>query len=186
MPIVLISAQLECNIDAANEYTIKPILIPMRDFSDLRMIVIRLFSVNMPGTEVVELKGSVAGGSILMGVLRLKMAEIWLGGATKFNTGRSLCQPIYSRFVLLRAETKQVRFAAPGGLIGVERKIDPMLCHTDRLCGHPPASIHPAYSSRAAWAKCYWNWRSSCSCCAVAGALIRRTKADHGDEARQG
>jgi translation initiation factor 2 subunit 3 len=40
----------------------------MRDFtSAARLIVIRSFDVNKPGSEVEELKGGVAGGSILKG-----------------------------------------------------------------------------------------------------------------------
>ncbi|KAJ7787694.1 Eif2s3y, partial [Mycena olivaceomarginata] len=55
-----------------NEYIVKRIPIPVRDFtSDPRLIVIRSFDVNKPGAEVDDLKGGVAGGSILTGVLRL-------------------------------------------------------------------------------------------------------------------
>ena len=35
------------------------------------MIVIRSFDVNKPGEEVQDLRGGVAGGSILQGVLKL-------------------------------------------------------------------------------------------------------------------
>lgn len=44
----------------------------MRDFtSEPRLIVIRSFDVNKPGCEVDDLKGGVAGGSILRGVLKV-------------------------------------------------------------------------------------------------------------------
>lgn len=43
-----------------------PVLHFFRDFtSPPQMIVIRSFDVNKPGSEVEELKGGVAGGSIL-------------------------------------------------------------------------------------------------------------------------
>ena len=136
-PIVPISAQLKYNIDAVNEYIVKRIPIPLRDFtSDPRLIVIRSFDVNKPGAEVDELKGGVAGGSILTGVLRLGMeVEIRPETVTKDSTGRNRCQPIYSRIVSLHAETNQLQFAVPGGLIGVGTKIDPTLCRADRLVG---------------------------------------------------
>jgi hypothetical protein len=136
-PIVPISAQLKYNIDAVNEYIVKRIPIPLRDFtSDPRLIVIRSFDVNKPGAEVDELKGGVAGGSILTGVLRLGMqVEIRPGIVTKDSTGRNRCQPIYSRIVSLHAETNHLQFAVPGGLIGVGTKIDPTLCRADRLVG---------------------------------------------------
>jgi hypothetical protein len=136
-PIVPISAQLKYNIDAVNEYIVKRIPIPVRDFtSDPRLIVIRSFDVNKPGAEVDELKGGVAGGSILTGVLRLGMeVEIRPGIVTKDSAGRNRCQPIYSRIVSLHAETNHLQFAVPGGLIGVGTKIDPTLCRADRLVG---------------------------------------------------
>lgn len=37
------------------------------------MIVIRSFDVNKPGCEVDDLRGGVAGGSILQGVLKVGM-----------------------------------------------------------------------------------------------------------------
>ena len=69
-----ISAQLKYNIDAVNQFIVNYIPVPMRDFTaSPRLIVIRSFDVNKPGADVDELKGGVAGGSILTGVLRLVM-----------------------------------------------------------------------------------------------------------------
>lgn len=65
-PVVPISAQLKYNIDVVCEYIVKKIPIPERNFvSPPNMIVIRSFDVNKPGYEVDEIKGGVAGGSIL-------------------------------------------------------------------------------------------------------------------------
>lgn len=73
-PVVPISAQLRYNIDSVNEYIVKKIPVPLRDFSaDPRLTVIRSFDVNKPGAEVDELKGGVAGGSLLQGVLRVRV-----------------------------------------------------------------------------------------------------------------
>jgi len=59
---VPISAQHKYNIDAVLEYIVKKIPVPPRDFlSSPRMIVIRSFDVNKPGTEVDDLVGGVAG-----------------------------------------------------------------------------------------------------------------------------
>ncbi|KAI0326291.1 hypothetical protein GY45DRAFT_1381845 [Cubamyces sp. BRFM 1775] len=136
-PIVPISAQLKYNIDAVNEYIVKRIPIPVRDFTaDPRLIVIRSFDVNKPGAEVDELKGGVAGGSILTGVLRLgQEVEIRPGIVTKDAQGRNRCKPIFSRIVSLHAESNHLQFAVPGGLIGVGTRIDPTLCRADRLVG---------------------------------------------------
>ena len=52
-PIVPISAQLAYNIDVVCEYLVNKVPIPKRDFSSSpRLIVIRSFDVNKPGTEV--------------------------------------------------------------------------------------------------------------------------------------
>jgi translation initiation factor 2 subunit 3 len=65
-PVVPISAQLKYNIDVICEYIVKKIPIPERNFtSPPNMIVIRSFDVNKPGSEVDEIRGGVAGGSIL-------------------------------------------------------------------------------------------------------------------------
>ena len=71
-PIIPISAQLKLNIDVVCEYITKKIPIPQRNFTESpRLIVIRSFDVNKPGCEVDDLKGGVAGGSILKGVLKV-------------------------------------------------------------------------------------------------------------------
>ncbi|KAF8316406.1 eukaryotic translation initiation factor 2, subunit 3 gamma, 52kDa [Clavulina sp. PMI_390] len=136
-PIVPISAQLKYNIDAINEYIIKRIPIPVRDFtSEPRLIVIRSFDVNRPGSEVDDLRGGVAGGSILTGVLKLGMQiEVRPGIVTKDNEGKVRCQPIFSTIVTLLAENNPLQYAVPGGLIGVGTLIDPTLCRADRLVG---------------------------------------------------
>ncbi|KAG1822676.1 translation protein [Suillus subaureus] len=136
-PIVPISAQLKYNIDAVNEYIVKRIPIPVRDFtSDLRLIVICSFDVNKPGAEVDELKGGVAGGSILTEVLRLgQEVEIRPGTVTKDTQGWNRCEPIFSKIVFLQAGNNHLQFAVPGGLIGVVIKIDPTLYRADRLVG---------------------------------------------------
>ncbi len=43
---------------------------------DLCLSVIRSFDVNKPGCEVQDLKGGVAGGSILRGVLKVGLGRV--------------------------------------------------------------------------------------------------------------
>ncbi|KAF7121647.1 hypothetical protein CNMCM5793_009119 [Aspergillus hiratsukae] len=136
-PIIPISAQLKYNIDAVNEYLVSHIPVPVRDFTaSPHMIVIRSFDVNKPGAEIDELKGGVAGGSILTGVLKLNdEIEIRPGLVTKDENGKIQCRPIFSRVVTLFAEHNDLKFAVPGGLIGVGTRVDPTLCRADRLVG---------------------------------------------------
>ena len=136
-PIVPISAQLKYNIDAVLEYIVKNVPIPIRDYSaSPRLIVIRSFDVNKPGAEVDELKGGVAGGSILTGIIKVgDEIEVRPGIVTKDSEGKVKCTPILSRVVTLFAEHNDLKFAVPGGLIGVGTRIDPTLCRADRLVG---------------------------------------------------
>ncbi|EDO18382.1 hypothetical protein Kpol_1013p54 [Vanderwaltozyma polyspora DSM 70294] len=137
-PIVPISAQLKYNIDAVNEFIVKTIPVPPRDFMiSPRLIVIRSFDVNKPGTEIDGLKGGVAGGSILNGVFKLgDEIEIRPGIVTKDEKGKIQCKPIFSNIVSLFAETERFEnLLFPGGLIGVGTKVDPTLCRADRLVG---------------------------------------------------
>lgn len=136
-PTIPISAQLKYNIDAVCEYLVTKIPVPVRDFtSDPRLIVIRSFDVNKPGCEVDDLKGGVAGGSILMGVLKVgQEIEVRPGIMKRDDEGRIKCIPIFSRIVSLFAEQNDLLYAVPGGLIGVGTKIDPTLCRADRMVG---------------------------------------------------
>jgi translation initiation factor 2 subunit 3 len=136
-PIIPISAQLKFNIDAINEAIVHTIPVPPRDFSlDPLMIIIRSFDVNKPGAEIDDLKGGVAGGSILHGVIKLgDEVEIRPGIVTRDVKGDIKCTPIYSRIVTLNSEFNALKYAVPGGLIGVGTRIDPTLCRADRLVG---------------------------------------------------
>ena len=136
-PVIPISAQLRYNIDAVAEYIVKKIPVPVRDFvSAPQMIVIRSFDVNKPGAGVDDLKGGVAGGSILQGVLRVgQEIEVRPGIVTKDAQGKIKCIPIFSRVVSLFAEHNELQYAVPGGLIGVGTTVDPTLTRADRLVG---------------------------------------------------
>ncbi|GEM10103.1 translation initiation factor eIF-2 gamma subunit [Rhodotorula toruloides] len=133
-PIIPISAQLRYNIDALVEYIATKIPVPVRDFTTApKLIVIRSFDVNKPGAEVHELKGGVAGGSLLNGLGQ--EIEVRPGVVSKDAEGKIHCKPIRSKIVSLLAEKNELKFAVPGGLIGVGTLIDPQLTRGDRLVG---------------------------------------------------
>jgi len=136
-PVIPISAQLKLNIDVVIEYMIKKFPVPMRDFNSApRLIILRSFDVNKPGCEVDDLKGGVAGGSILQGVLKVGMEiEVRPGIISKDDAGRTQCRPIRSKILSLNTEQNPLQFAVPGGLIGVGTLIDPTLCRADRMVG---------------------------------------------------
>eukprot|EP00698_Gefionella_okellyi_P003250 TRINITY_DN13034_c0_g1_i1.p1 TRINITY_DN13034_c0_g1~~TRINITY_DN13034_c0_g1_i1.p1 ORF type:complete len:469 (+),score=93.16 TRINITY_DN13034_c0_g1_i1:75-1481(+) len=136
-PIIPISAQLKYNIDVVAEYMINKIPVPIRNFTEKpKMIIIRSFDVNKPGAGVADLKGGVAGGSILQGVLKVgDEIEVRPGVVTRDPSGKVKCIVIHSRIISLYAEQNDLQYAVPGGLIGVGTRIDPTLCRADRLVG---------------------------------------------------
>jgi translation initiation factor 2 subunit 3 len=137
-PIIPISAQLKYNIDVVVENLIKKVPVPVRDFtSDPNMIVIRSFDVNKPGEEVENLRGGIAGGSIMKGVLRVgDRIEVRPGIPHKDSTtGKMGFTPIISVIQGMQAEANDLQYAVPGGLVGVGTKIDPTLTRADRLVG---------------------------------------------------
>ncbi|KAL7532406.1 hypothetical protein ACHAXR_004610 [Thalassiosira sp. AJA248-18] len=141
-PILPISAVLKYNVDLVCEYLVHKIPVPVRDFTSVpRLIVIRSFDVNKPGQDVSDLQGGVAGGSILQGVLRVgDEIEVRPGIVTKKENAETggttvVCSPIFSRISSLYAESNDLQYAVPGGLIGVGTRIDPTLTRADRLVG---------------------------------------------------
>eukprot|EP01001_Neometanema_parovale_P005715 NODE_2128_length_1505_cov_78.013748_g2025_i0.p1 GENE.NODE_2128_length_1505_cov_78.013748_g2025_i0~~NODE_2128_length_1505_cov_78.013748_g2025_i0.p1 ORF type:complete len:378 (+),score=89.97 NODE_2128_length_1505_cov_78.013748_g2025_i0:91-1224(+) len=136
-PVVPISAQRKYNIDVVCEYLCSHVPVPTRKFTcPPRLIVIRSFDVNKPGEDVEHLKGGVAGGTIIEGVLRQgQEIEIRPGIMSKNPDGSMKCTPIRSKIVSLFAEENPLQYAVPGGLIGVGTKIDPTLTRADRLVG---------------------------------------------------
>ena len=118
--IMPISTQLKYNINTVSKYIVKRILIPMQDFTlDPQLIVIYPFDMNKPSMEVNELKGGIAGGSILTGVHHLGMqVKARLGIVTKDSSARNHCQPIYSCIILLHTKSNQPQFAMPEQCFG--------------------------------------------------------------------
>eukprot|EP01060_Flectonema_neradi_P040094 TRINITY_DN9024_c0_g1_i2.p1 TRINITY_DN9024_c0_g1~~TRINITY_DN9024_c0_g1_i2.p1 ORF type:complete len:392 (+),score=77.04 TRINITY_DN9024_c0_g1_i2:426-1601(+) len=150
-PIIPISAQLKYNIDVLCEYIVKSIPVPRRSFIESpRLIVVRSFDVNMPGEAVENLKGGVAGGSILRGVIKKgQEIEVRPGLKTKKADGSTQCTPIRSKALSLFAEKNPLEYAVPGGLIGIGTKIDPTLTRADRLVGQvigEPGKLPEIYS----------------------------------------
>ena len=64
-----------------------------------------------------------------------KFIEIHPGIVIKDETGNIKCTPIYTRIVSLYAEQNKLKFAVPGGLIGLSTTVDPTLTCVDRLVG---------------------------------------------------
>ena len=150
-PVIPISAIHRFNIEAVIYYLCN-LPIPKRDFvSPPRLIVVRSFDNNYPGTEPDNLKGGVVGGTLTRGILRLgEVVEIRPGTISKKQNGEYEVQPLFSRIVSLRTENNELIYAVPGGLIGVGLKLDPFLTSKDKLIGRilgHPGKLPDIYSS---------------------------------------
>jgi len=128
---------LEYNIDAVIDYICR-IPIPIRDFTAApQMIVIRSFDVNSPGTDAESVKGGVAGGTILKGVLRIGDEISVRPGFIRRNTsGVSKWTEIRSVVTSLMADSNNLMYAVPGGLIAVGTRVDPQFTRSDNMVGH--------------------------------------------------
>ena len=130
-PIIPVSAQQKLNIDMVLEAIQEFIPTPKRDPSaNPRMLVVRSFDINKPGTEPEKIKGGVLGGAILEGKLKVgeqveispvKIGEKW--------------QSITTEITGLQKASKNIDEAGPGGLVGVMTKLDPFLTKADSISG---------------------------------------------------
>ena len=133
--IIPISAQFKYNIDVVIEHMCK-LPIPIRDFTSCpKFIVVRSFDVNKPGTFIDEIKGGVAGGTLLKGILKTgDEIEIRPGEIIRNNEGIK-CVSIYSKIISIHSENNELLFAVPGGLIGIGTNLDPSLTKNNSLVG---------------------------------------------------
>lgn len=136
-PIVPVSGQMNINIEAILDFIVNYIQIPNRERNETaKMIVIRSFDINKPGTKIDSLKGGVIGGSLVTGTLKIgDEIEIRPGIFNKDEDGRFVCRPFITNITELKAERTSLETAYPGGLIGVGTNLDPGLCKSDKLVG---------------------------------------------------
>ncbi|MEN2495709.1 MAG: eukaryotic translation initiation factor 2 subunit gamma [Marteilia pararefringens] len=136
-PVIPISAMEKLNIDSVCEFIDKYFPVPKQNYHvPPKMTIIRSFSANNAGGNIENLKGGIAGGSLVEGVLKLgDKIEIRPGVVTRDKKGTIKCQPILSTVISLQAEKQMLHFAVPCGLIGVGTDIDPSLCLGDKLSG---------------------------------------------------
>lgn len=102
------------------------------------MMIVRSFDVNRPGeTNLDNLQGGVAGGSLVCGTLEVGThIEIRPGNIIKLKNGTFTCQPLKSKVLSLASDKNELQKAHPGGLIGVGTTIDPSIARGDGLVGH--------------------------------------------------
>ena len=136
-PIIPICAQHGYNTNVVCQYICHSIPVPQRDFkADARMTIIRSFDVNKPGTHPKDIQGGIIGGTLSQGVFKVgdKM-EIRPGFIRKDAQNNQICNPLFTRIISLNAENNKLKFAVPGGLIGVGTTLNSSISKSDRMAG---------------------------------------------------
>ncbi len=136
-PIVPVMANRNVNVDAVLEQIVN-LKLPERDTkSDPIMYVARSFDVNRPGSEIVDLKGGVIGGSIIIGKFKVgDEIEIRPGiNTAKDKTKRESYEPIFTKVDSLSAGSEKLDEAIAGGLIAIGTEVDPSFSKADGLVG---------------------------------------------------
>ncbi len=136
-PIIPISALHGANVDVLLAAIEKFIPTPKRDLRKApKMLILRSFDVNKPGTPPEKLVGGVIGGSIVQGKLKIGDEIEIRPGVPYEDHGRIKYEPITTEVVSLQAGGRFVDTAHPGGLVGVGTTLDPFLTKGDLMAGN--------------------------------------------------
>jgi len=131
-PIIPVSAQKNLNIEVLLETIQEKIPTPAKDPNKPpRMLVVRSFDINKPGTDVENIRGGVLGGGLVQG-------ELKIGDDVEIKPGMKVkdeWKPIRTKVVGLQKAGKNLEKADEGGLLGVLTELDPSLTKTDFLAG---------------------------------------------------
>jgi len=149
--IVPVSAQHRVNIDVLLYVIQKEVPTPVFDLSSpARMIIIRSFDVNRPGTRARDIRGGVIGGSVVRG-------EIKVGDELEILPGLRVKKDDAVETIPLTAEVVSVGFdnvfvekVRSGGLVGIGTTLDPSLAKNDMLVGNlagKPGTLPPVTKS---------------------------------------
>jgi translation initiation factor 2 subunit 3 len=132
-PLIPVSAAFDINVDVVCEILAK-LKAPKRELESekLRMNVIRSFNINLPGTQIEELKGGVVGGSIVKGMINID-DEIYIYPGIIYEDSY---EPLKAKVHSLFSEKTPLTSAISGGLIGIGLDIDPGLTGDDALVGN--------------------------------------------------
>ncbi len=136
-PIIPMSAIHGINMDLLLSAIQNFIPNPERDEkASLRMFAARSFDINRPGTEPMQLRGGVFGGSIKSGKVKVGDKVLILPGLKKKSGKQVERIPTVTEVVSIRVgATTDSDNATPGGLVAIQTTIDPSMTRSDNLSG---------------------------------------------------
>jgi len=131
-PVIPVSSEKKINIDSLLEAIQNFIPTPDRDASKPpKMLIVRSFDINKPGTDIEKLKGGVIGGALIQGELKLE-DEIEIKPGVKI---KDEWIPLKTKVIGLQKAGKNLETARAGGLLGVMTELDNVLTKADSLTG---------------------------------------------------
>jgi len=131
-PIIPVSARQEVNLDFLLKALEENIQTPERNLDKPpKMLVVRSFDVNKPGTDIEKLRGGVLGGGLVQGKLKLD-DEIEIRPGIFLN---NKWLALKTKVVGLQKAGKNLEEAGTGGLLGVMTELDNSLTKSDSLSG---------------------------------------------------
>ena len=134
-PIIPVSAQQEVNIDEIYKALIE-IPIPSKNSEgDSIFLIARSFDVNKPGTKPLDLQGSVLGGTLKQGVLKVGDEIELKPGIVIKEANQYHYKKITTKILKLFRGSREVKKLIPGGSMSIETEIDMALGKNDSLAG---------------------------------------------------
>ncbi len=134
-PIIPISAQQEINIEKIYE-ALCEIPVPRRDLKETPIFLIaRSFDINKPGTKPKNLHGTVLGGTLKTGSLKVgDYLEIKPGLMIK-EANQFKYKPIKTKIASIFKGSHKVEELTPGGSASIETELDMSLGKSDAFSG---------------------------------------------------
>ncbi len=132
-PIIPVSSKQGVNIDKLLEAMEAIMKTPKRDPNlPSRLMVLRSFDINKPGTEPGEMNGGILGGSLVQGRLKIN-DEIEIRPGIRIGNKTI---PLKTRVVGVQKAGKDLEEAGPGGLLGIKTMLDPSNTKADLIGGN--------------------------------------------------
>jgi len=149
--IIPVSAQHKVNVNILLYVIQREVPTPVFNLdSPERMIVIRSFDINRPGTLVRQMYGGILGGSIIRGEIKVgDEVEILPGLRVKKDDSVETI-PLTAEVVSVGFDSIFVESVRSGGLVGVGTTLDPSLAKNDLLVGSlagKPGTLPPVSRS---------------------------------------
>jgi len=134
-PIIPVSALQEINIDKIYEEICK-IESKKRDTKDIpNFLVARSFDINKPGTTPGKLKGTVLGGTLKKGILKIGDTIEIKPGITIKEANQFSYRTVKTKITALHKGSHDLKELTPGGSASIETELDMSVGKTDALSG---------------------------------------------------